>query len=112
MKKLAFQNSNALLFLLQRIIKSGFGAAFIIDATKRKKSKAKITLIIYDKPTKDAAKLVATDLKVPYYPFQSIPDYIISVNISFFYKYHYLYLIIFTLLFTYIYLKMQLKVYY
>lgn len=58
---------------LIRIIKAGYGSASL--ATSRR-STTKFSLIIYDEKNREKANGFANELKVPCYPFTSIPDYI------------------------------------
>ena len=64
-----------------RIIKAGYGSASIINDSTKKSSMSKFTLIIYDNTTKTKVEEMAALYKLPYYPFQAIPDYIMQVNI-------------------------------
>lgn len=63
---------------LTRIIKAGYGSASLITPTTRKREAAKLTLLIYDVHTKESVMSLALQLKIPHYPFQAIPDYIMQ----------------------------------
>lgn len=67
---------------LIRIIKAGYGSASIINDSTKKSSMSKFTLIIYDNTTKTKVEEIAALYKLPYYPFQAIPDYIMQCIIS------------------------------
>jgi hypothetical protein len=60
-------------------VKAGYGTATIINENLRKPMN-KFTIIIYDDYTKEQAKELACHYKVPSYPFQAIPDYIMQVS--------------------------------
>ena len=66
------------LFFSIRIIKAGYGSASL--ATSRR-STTKFSLIIYDEKNREKANGFANELKVPCYPFTSIPDYIMLVKL-------------------------------
>jgi len=67
---------------LTKIIHSGCGEATPINLGTSFQQSEKFTLLIYDSHTKDLTKTLGLKLKVPCYPFQAIPDYLMQCIIS------------------------------
>jgi hypothetical protein len=64
-----------------RIIQSGHGEAVKVKPNSRMCSKTGTyySIVLYDEKLKNDAKLYAHDNKIPYFPLQAIPDYLMQV---------------------------------